>query len=236
MWSEANTPDMIVKVTDICSTDPADPTHCADPTYIKVDRAKVQVLYQIPSPGASNPDLQQPVYPRGVYWHFTKCWTGALPQPAYAENWWAQPTLPNNFQWDVDATQSQMKNNQQSYPARNWTTYPDGSEIPTADSEAAIVPITDWVAGQEPAWAPIAGGKGYGTPERSCGPPPVLYPGQSTANAKANGPCNNGTAGGAAAGGQASSPSSSSSFPLPPANSTTSSPPPPPGTRRSRQR
>lgn len=33
------------------------------------------------------------------------------------------------------------------------------------------MPIDDWVPGQEPAWAPTAGGKGYGTPERSHGPP-----------------------------------------------------------------
>lgn len=94
----------------------------------------------------------------------------ALPQPAYRDNWWAQPPLPNSFQWEVDATGQQMKNNLQSYPAKGWTTYPDGTSA-NAQSEANIVPINDWVPGQEPAWAPIAGGKGYGTPERSHGPP-----------------------------------------------------------------
>lgn len=78
-WPEGDTPgtsafpDMIAKVTDICSTDPNDPTHCATPSDIKLDRAKVQVMYNIPSPGKENHDLQQPVYPKGIYWHLTKC-------------------------------------------------------------------------------------------------------------------------------------------------------------------
>ncbi len=80
-----------------------------------------------------------------------------------------------------------MQSNQQSYPSRGWETYPDGAEIPTAQSKAAIVPINDWTPGQEPAWAPIAGGKGFGTPELSNGPPPALWPGKSTALAEAAG-------------------------------------------------
>ena len=78
-WPEGDTPgtstfpDMIGKVTDICSTDPDDPTHCASPSDIKVDRAKVQVMYKIPSPGKENPDLQKHVFPKGTYWHLTKC-------------------------------------------------------------------------------------------------------------------------------------------------------------------
>lgn len=63
-----------------------------------------------------------------------------------------------------------MQNNQKSYPAKGWSTYPDGTSA-NAQSVSNIVPITDWVPGQEPAWAPIAGGKGFGTPERSNGPP-----------------------------------------------------------------
>lgn len=77
----------------------------------------------------------------------------------------------------------QMENNQKSYAARGWSLYPDGAEIPDATSKSQIVPIDDWIAGEEPAWTPIAGGKGFGTPERSKGGPPALYPGQSTENA-----------------------------------------------------
>lgn len=89
--------------------------------------------------------------------------------------------------WDVDATRQQWKNNQESYPSKGWDTYQNGLEIPTEESIAAITPPSDWVPGQEPAWAPIAGGKGFGTPERSHGPPPVLWPGKSTALAGGGG-------------------------------------------------
>ena len=185
IWPEGDTPntlgttpDMLIKVTDICSTDPSDPTYCATPADIKMDRAKVQILYGLTG---SEPELKASRYTKGGFWHISKCWTNALYQPAYQDNWFAKPPLPNNFHWDVDATKAQMQYNQQSYPGRQWETYPDGAEIPTQDSINAIVPITDWVAGQEPAWAPIAGGKGFGTPERSRGPAPALWPGQSTA-------------------------------------------------------
>lgn len=63
-----------------------------------------------------------------------------------------------------------MQNNQNSYPAKRWSTYPDGTSS-NAASDADIVPITDWVPGMEPAWTPIAGGKGFGCPECSKGPP-----------------------------------------------------------------
>ena len=68
------TNDMIAKVTDICSIDPNDPSHCATPSDIKVDRAKVQVMYDIPVPGSANADLQKDKYVKGTYWHLTKCW------------------------------------------------------------------------------------------------------------------------------------------------------------------
>lgn len=86
-----------------------------------------------------------------------------------------------NFMWDVDATRSQWTNNHANYPSKGWAGYPDGLEIPTPDSEANLMLINDWVPGQEPAWAPIAGGKGWGSPERSTGPPPAMWPGKSTA-------------------------------------------------------
>ena len=63
-----------------------------------------------------------------------------------------------------------MQNNQQSYPGKGWPTYPDGTSA-NAQSVANIAPINDWVPGQEPSWTPIAGGKGFGTPELSNGPP-----------------------------------------------------------------
>lgn len=97
-------------------------------------------------------------------------------QPAYFDNWFAQPVLPNvkpdGKRWDTNQTSQQFKNNQISYPKRGWPTYPHGWEIPTAEMKKnSVVPFDDWVKGQEPSWKPIAGGKGFGTPELSKGPP-----------------------------------------------------------------
>jgi hypothetical protein len=77
------TNDMIAKVTDICSTDPSDPSHCATPSDIKVDRAKVQVMYAIPVPGIDNAELQKDKYVKGTYWHLTKCWANVRAIPSY---------------------------------------------------------------------------------------------------------------------------------------------------------
>lgn len=68
------TNDVIGKITDICSTDPNDPSHCTTPSDIKVDRAKVQVMYAIPVPRSKNADLQKDKYVKGTYLHLTKCW------------------------------------------------------------------------------------------------------------------------------------------------------------------
>ena len=82
-WPEGEfTNDMIAKVTDICSIDPNDPSHCASPTDIKVDRAKVQVMYDIPVPGSANVALQADKYIKGTYWHLTKCWGNVSDPPA----------------------------------------------------------------------------------------------------------------------------------------------------------
>ena len=73
LWPQGGPPDMIVKVMDICSTDPSDPSYCATPADIKIDRAKVQMLYNIPTPGFADPDLQGAKFPKGIYWHLTRC-------------------------------------------------------------------------------------------------------------------------------------------------------------------
>ena len=81
IWPEGDTPDMLIKVTDICSTDPSDPTYCATPNDIKMDRAKVQILYGIPGDGSSDPALQGDRYSKGAYWHISKCWTNVRISP-----------------------------------------------------------------------------------------------------------------------------------------------------------
>jgi len=69
LWPEGlnPSPEMIVKVTNIYSTDPSDPTYSATPYDIKVDRALVQVLSGITGNGSADPNLQLPVYPKGAY-------------------------------------------------------------------------------------------------------------------------------------------------------------------------
>lgn len=40
--------DMMIKVTDICLTDPSDPAHCSQSIDIKVDQNKIATLFNLP--------------------------------------------------------------------------------------------------------------------------------------------------------------------------------------------
>lgn len=74
-WKSDGTSDMILKVTDICSTDPNDPTHCATPGDIKIDRAKAQVMEGYGGQSVQSvPSLQGDQYPEKTDWFFMKCW------------------------------------------------------------------------------------------------------------------------------------------------------------------
>lgn len=68
--------DMMLKITDICSTDPNDPTHCATPYDIKVDRNKAQIMeHMTDGPWESNPALNGNEFGGGgTWWFFMKCW------------------------------------------------------------------------------------------------------------------------------------------------------------------
>ena len=87
--------------------------------------------------------------------------TQALVQPDYANNWWSQPAMPNNENgWQGRQDSAQWQNNQASYPAKGWATYPMGGYM-----DHAIQNITDWAPGDPtPSWSPVAGGKGFGNP------------------------------------------------------------------------
>ena len=74
--------DMILKVTDVCSTDPNDPTHCATPGDIKIDRTKAKIMEKL----TDKPNLEY--YPQlkgseftdgDTYWFFMKCWADVSP-------------------------------------------------------------------------------------------------------------------------------------------------------------
>ena len=70
--------DVLLKVTDICSTNAADPSYCATPADIKIDRRKADLLYHNEGrslTAAKNRSLAIGAeFPEKVYWFFTKCW------------------------------------------------------------------------------------------------------------------------------------------------------------------
>lgn len=73
----------MLKVTDICSTNPADPTYCATPADIKIDRIKADLLFVNELENLTLPDKwalnHGAGYPEKVYWFFTKCWDDVRP-------------------------------------------------------------------------------------------------------------------------------------------------------------
>ena len=192
-WKNDGSSDMMLKVTDICSTDPNDPAHCASPTDIKVDRGKAMVMEGLIKPldPMQHPELSGNGFPDQIWWFFMKCWDDVrlqasffrsprflvdladntrlqgLVQPAYSDNWFATPSLPNNLQWAQKTAQQQYDNNQASYPGKGWDTYPNGGYVgsamqPEGDGKTSP-PITDWSAGDKtPEWSPVAGGEGWG--------------------------------------------------------------------------
>lgn len=67
-WNEDGSSDMMLKVTDICSTDPNDPTLCATPADLKIDRTKAKIMEKLDSAPTGD------VYPTQIWWFFMKCW------------------------------------------------------------------------------------------------------------------------------------------------------------------
>ncbi|MCJ1450979.1 hypothetical protein MMC28_001313 [Mycoblastus sanguinarius] len=166
-WREDGGSDMMAKVTDICSTDPDDPSHCASPEDIKLVRTKVQVMEKLTGEAlTAQPSLMGDELPEQAWWYFAKCWGDGTAVPAYtgaANNWFTTPPYPNNNDWALKTDTAQYENNQNSYKAKGWPTYLNG--FYTKDFEGHYTPLTDWIPGQEPAWQPIAGGKGFGIPK-----------------------------------------------------------------------
>lgn len=64
----------------------------------------------------------------------------------------------------MSTNMQQWKNNQVSYKAKGWPLYPQDA-YNTHRDDTTSPPITDWVPGEEPAWTPIARGKGWGVPK-----------------------------------------------------------------------
>lgn len=108
--------DVELKITDVCSTNPQDPTYCATPSDIKIDRRKADILYsniRNLTSAERNALHTGTEYPGKVWWFFRKCWDDGLAQPAYntTSNWFTIPPLPNNEGWGKAAITQQYLNN-----------------------------------------------------------------------------------------------------------------------------
>ena len=88
-----------------------------------------------------------------------------LVQPAYADNWFAEPALPNNLDWAQATQHQQWVNNQLSYPQQNppLPRYFNGAYDTERDNTTSP-PIEDFDPNETYSWTPIAGGKGWGNP------------------------------------------------------------------------
>ena len=78
--------DMISKVTDICSTDPTDPSHCASPEDIKLPRTKVAVIRGMTDEILmDNPELNGDADTQEMWWSPCKC-LGEVCTISYSEH------------------------------------------------------------------------------------------------------------------------------------------------------
>ena len=83
----------------------------------------------------------------------------------------------------------QYTNNQNSYGAKGWPTYPNGGYNTERDDKTSP-PVSDWVPGKEPSYEPVAGGKGFGQPSGSAsdsGSSSGSSSGAATGNSATNG-------------------------------------------------
>ena len=88
-----------------------------------------------------------------------------LVQPAYTDNWFAQPPLPCNLKWAQATQEQQWKNNQESYPQHDppLPLYVNGAYNPKRDNTTSPPP-EDFDPNETYSWTPVAGGKGWGNP------------------------------------------------------------------------
>ena len=64
--------DLVAKVTDIYTTDPSDPSHCATSQHIKLPRSKVAILYTVTGLSWTKHPVYAPAKstdPRPIHWH-----------------------------------------------------------------------------------------------------------------------------------------------------------------------
>ncbi|KAI4225771.1 MAG: hypothetical protein L6R36_003657 [Xanthoria steineri] len=174
-WNEERAPekqsDMMLKITDICSTDPKDPTACLTPYDIKIDRSKAGIMERLNLPGMPPPEEQEALngteFKDGkTWWFFMKCWADGLAQPAYQspKNWFTNPPIESNIKWAQKVQTEQVHKNEVSYAEKGWQVYPNGAFRMDRGPKTAPL-LSDWKEGMpDPEWCPVAGGKGFGIP------------------------------------------------------------------------
>ncbi|KAI4247184.1 MAG: hypothetical protein L6R40_001527 [Gallowayella cf. fulva] len=76
-WDEHWQTDMMLKVTDICSTDPSKPNSCRQPGDIKIDRTKAKIWSGQggdPREAKNIPGLDGDAWHSPTIWFFRHCW------------------------------------------------------------------------------------------------------------------------------------------------------------------
>ncbi|KAL8963128.1 MAG: hypothetical protein Q9193_000563 [Seirophora villosa] len=120
-WDEHWKTDMMLKVTDICSTDPSKPNSCREPGDIKIDRTKAKIWSGQggdPRQAKDIPGLGGDAWHRPTIWFFRHCWADGMMQDAYDhdKNWFARPKFYNNLGQTMDYAANIYRINQVRFP------------------------------------------------------------------------------------------------------------------------
>ncbi|KAI4186257.1 MAG: hypothetical protein L6R41_003592 [Letrouitia leprolyta] len=154
----------MLKVTDICSTDPGKPNSCLQPGDIKIDRTKAKIWSGQggdPRQAKDIPGLGGDAWDKPAIWFFRYCWADGMIQPAYDDdrNWFARPKFYNNLGQTMDFAGDIYRINQVRYPDSQRHA---NCAYNTSCQGNAIEPYRDWSPGSpEPSWQPICGGQGF---------------------------------------------------------------------------
>ncbi|KAI4132341.1 MAG: hypothetical protein LQ341_006283, partial [Variospora aurantia] len=163
-WDERWQTDMMLKVTDICSTDPSKPNSCLQPGDIKIDRTKAKIWSGQggdPRQAKDIPGLGGDAWDKPTIWFFRHCWADGMMQDAYDhdQNWFARPKFYNNLGQTMDFATSRYRINQVRFPENQRH---NNCAYNTSCQGNAIEPYRDWSpSSPEPAWEPICGGQGF---------------------------------------------------------------------------
>lgn len=169
-WRDNGTEEMMLKVTDICSTDPNEPSYCATPADIKVNRYKAATMQHLGGrPIETYPEIMDDRFPQKTWWLFVKCWADvftsfsifALPNPKPLSLLALPPSPPKNQLTPQFSTRHRASHN----PPTKAQKQKIGSQLPTSpitstgpkpqewnNTKSAKSPILE-EAGQPIPWA-----------------------------------------------------------------------------------